>query len=184
MTHKSLGALGIASTTLLMALPATAQRGDCGGTQPTSWEIEVSGPEEPGRRLVVEGTVFEADGLTPVSGATVFVYHTDAEGYYSIAGEDESNARLCGVMKTDEKGRYRYSTIRPASYPNGGVPQHVHYVVWGEGISRQRSDLHFADDPMVSGRYRAGSPTWSRVQPVEEDDNGVFHVRKDIKLRG
>ena len=71
--------------------PAAAQnRGDCQGKQPRDWSITIAGPEEPGRRLFVEGRVLRSDGETPVAGATVFVFHTDSEGYYSPGGMDES----------------------------------------------------------------------------------------------
>ena len=134
-------AVGIALF-LIGGLPAAAQpdRGDCGGRKPEGWSVVVAGPAEPGARLVVEGRVLAADGESPVAGATVLVFHTDAEGYYSPGGMDEGNARLCGVMRTDEEGRYRFETIRPAHYATGGGPAaHVHYEVWGEGLSKQTS---------------------------------------------
>ncbi len=162
------------------AQSALGQRGDCRGAVATTWEIRITSPEEAGKPLTVSGTVFAADGETPLPGVTVFVYHTDAEGYYSPNGADESDARLCGVMKTDARGRYRFHTIRPASYPGTRIPQHVHFVVSGENLRTQRFDLHFEGDPSLRGRRSSGR--WAKIQPVTEMEDGGQQVLKDLRL--
>ena len=50
--------------------------------------IVVAGPDEPGERPVVTGRVI--DGTTPVVGASVYVFHTDANGDYApdLSGPD------------------------------------------------------------------------------------------------
>ena len=45
---------------------------------------------EAGAPLVVRGRVFAADGKAPVVGLTLYVYHTDARGFYS---ENDGNGR-------------------------------------------------------------------------------------------
>ena len=174
------------ATAAAVAVPAAAQnRGDCQGKQPEGWSITIAGPEEPGRRLVVEGTVFENDGTTPVAGATVFVFHTDDQGYYSPDGMEESDARLCGLMLTDAEGRYRFETIKPAHYATGGPPAHVHYRVWGPELPRQSFSLNFEGDPELGerGRDASANPTWASIRPAEEDEDGVLHVVRDLRLR-
>jgi protocatechuate 3,4-dioxygenase beta subunit len=56
--------------------------------------------KEPGTPLVISGRVVEPDGKTPVPGAMVYAYHTDAEGNYGRTGESgeagESHPRLRG----------------------------------------------------------------------------------------
>ena len=108
--------------------PATAQnRGDCQGRQAETWSITVAGPDEPGQRMVVEGRVLEADGVTPIAGATVFVFQTDNEGYYSPDGTEESDARLCGLMLTRRPtcttgSGARESTARASRSTSRGTP--------------------------------------------------------------
>ena len=46
--------------------------------------ITIAKKDEPGERMMVEGVV--TDGTNPIQGASVYVYHTDAEGKYA---EDE-----------------------------------------------------------------------------------------------
>ncbi|HSR49372.1 MAG TPA: hypothetical protein VLV83_01010 [Acidobacteriota bacterium] len=149
------------------------------------WSIVIPPKEEPGQPMVVEGQVFAEDGETPLQGVTVHVYHTDVEGYYSPGGRNESQHRLNGTMVTDAEGRYRFKTIRPAPYPGGEIPAHVHYVISGPGIARQTFELNFADDSILSESQRrrwTQQGTFSRVRPAERDASGVLHVRRDIRL--
>ncbi len=176
----------VVSSVTVCAAPAGAQnRGDCQGKQAETWSITLAGPDEPGRRLVVEGRVLASDGTTPIAGATVFVFHTDDRGYYSPGGMDEADARLCGLMLTDTDGRYRFETIKPAHYATGGPPAHVHYRVWGPDRPRQGFSLNFEGDPKLGerGRDASANPTWAAVRPMEEDDEGVLHVVRDLRLR-
>ena len=176
---------------LLVSLPGIpaveAQgRGDCQGRQAETWSLTIAGPDEPGQRMVVEGRVLAADGETGIAGATVFVFQTDAEGYYSPGGMDESNARLCGLMLTDAEGRYRFETIKPARYATGGgPPPHVHYRVWGPTISRQSMSLMFAGDPSLGERGQGASrnATWTTIRPVLVGSDGVLLVTRDLRLR-
>ena len=166
--------------------PAAAQnRGDCQGKQADSWSVTIAGPDEPGRRMVVEGRVLASDGETPIAGATVFVFHTDDAGYYSPGGMDESDARLCGLMLTDAEGRYRYDTVKPGHYATGGPPAHVHYRVWGPELTRQSFSLNFEGDPLLGerGKDASANPTWAAIRPAEEDDDGTLHVVRDLRTR-
>ena len=182
-------AMTAALATLLvgaLSAPAAAQnRGDCRGAEAKEWSIVVAGEDEPGQRMVVEGRVLENDGETPVAGATVFVFHTDAAGYYSPGGMDESDARLCGLMLTDGRGRYRFESVRPAHYATGGPPAHVHYRVWGPSIRRQNFTLNFEGDPKLGARGEDASanPTWATIRPLTEGEDGVLHVTRDLRLR-
>lgn len=166
--------------------PAAAQdRGDCRGQVAESSAIVITGPEEPGDSLVVEGRVLTADGKVGVPGVTVFVFHTDAAGYYSPGGMDESSARLCGLMLTDSAGRYRFDTVKPGHYATGGPPAHVHYRVWGPGVPRQSFTLNFEADPLLGerGENAASNPTWATIRPLEGDAASGLRVVRDLRLR-
>jgi protocatechuate 3,4-dioxygenase beta subunit len=94
----------------------------------------VAPPAEPGQRLEVKGVVYARDGRTPVPRASVYVYQTDARGYYrpddAMGNRDP---RLKALLRTDAAGRYSFTTIRPGSYPGSRVPQHIHYEVAADG---------------------------------------------------
>ncbi len=150
------------------------------------WKTVISSKDEPGEPLSVSGTVYKSDGKTPVEGVTVYVYHTDAEGYYRKGNNSSSNPRLHGTMRTNAEGKYEYRTIKPAAYPGGGNPAHVHYVISGKGYSEQYDELQFEGDrwlknPNLSASQR--TDTFLSVRPLTKDKDGVWRVVKDIRLK-
>lgn len=173
-----------------------AERYTASSDAPSS--ITVAGLDEPGKRLVVRGRTLE--GVTPVAGVSVYVFHTDTHGLYATdigdLNEAELYPRLHGALRTDSKGQYQYQTIRPGSYDNG--PSHVHYVVKAEGFEPLLLSLQFEDDPIVVGRRKFGiplvepesfklGPCKSRpdcvlTRPVKRDARGVSHVTRDIQM--
>jgi protocatechuate 3,4-dioxygenase beta subunit len=147
----------------------------------------MAGPNEPGTRLVVSGTVYDKTGTKPVPGLTLYAYHTDARGLYNERREN-NNPRLKAHVKTDAQGRFELRTIRPASYPGGGNPAHIHFeVVGGAGQPKQWVDsLHFSDDPYVTPKMREESRAKGRFATVltpQRDRNGVLHVTMRMRLR-
>jgi hypothetical protein len=51
----------------------------------------------------------------------LFVYQTDADGYYTRPRSNPRQARLRGSVTTDARGAYRIDTIHPGSYPDDDV---------------------------------------------------------------
>ena len=183
MSTRWRGSLAVAGAMALLAsLPGYAQpRGDCRGMRASGSHGVVAGADEPGERLWVEGRVVDRDGA-PLAGVEILVYQTGDDGYYSIDGRDERDARLCVVIVTGEDGTYSLDTIRPGAYPTGGVPEHIHFELRGAGLVRQRADLQFADDEKVSASRKRNLTPFSTVQPVERDDAGVWRARRDFRL--
>jgi protocatechuate 3,4-dioxygenase beta subunit len=160
--------------------------------------IVVAGREEPGERLVVTGRAM--DGTKPVAGAVVYIFHTDAKGFYipgrGDAAAAELSPRLRGGLRTDAQGQYRFETIRPGSYE--GLAAHVHYVVVAPGYKPRLFDLQFQDDPILVARREAGEPEIPvsirispcfksqpdiiAIRPVRRDAAGVWHVVRDLDM--
>lgn len=141
---------------------------------------------EPGVPLRVAGTVRGADGR-PVAGASIYVYQTDAAGYYRP--EDamgNRDPRLFALLRSDAQGRYAFTTVRPGPYPRGGVQAHVHYEVRAAGHADRVFELVFDDDPLVGERVRrqAALPgSFFAVRGVEKDPaGGPGRVTLDIQL--
>lgn len=166
----------------LLAGSAAAQRETtCRDREPAAASVEIAGPEEPGERLTITGRVLVGPDRTPSPGARVLAYHTDASGYYSDGGMDERNARLCGVLRADSEGRYRFETIRPAHYATGGPPAHVHFEVTLQDAPMRRFTLEFEGDPRL-GDQRAGE-RWETVRPVLDSGSGQLEVERDLWVR-
>ena len=96
------------------------------------WQTAIAMEGEPGEPLEMRGVIYRSDGKTPAPDVILYVYHTDAKGYYSPApgqAQGRRHGHLRGWMKTDREGRYRFRTIRPAPYPNARIPAHIHPIV-------------------------------------------------------
>ena len=149
-------------------------------------KITVASKEEPGERLIVTGQVFGPDGKTPLSGASVYVYHTDAKGLYSPGTNDNRNPRLRGYMRTDAQGRYEYNTIKPAPYPNNGPPAHIHYVVNAPGHQERIFEIVFEGDPKIDERMRAEAAKEGSafsIRNLTRDQQSVWRCAQDVKMR-
>ena len=136
--------------------------------------------------LEVSGTVYRADGHTPASGVLLYAYQTDARGVFPRRGaETGEHGALRGWARTDQSGRYRFLTIRPAPERGTGEPARIQMTVRPDGQRETLIDpVEFADDslltPAVRARRRgAGGP--GIVRPVA-DSRGVLHAVRDIVL--
>lgn len=137
---------------------------------------------EAGEPMIISGHV--TDGARPIKSASVFVYHTDAEGYYANHRFDNGDeARLHGAMRTDANGRYEYKTIRPRSYANTTFPAHVHYVVHADGYRDVFTEFNFEDDPNVTTAVREFNAARDRgIIKMTKDDKGVWRGIFDLAL--
>jgi protocatechuate 3,4-dioxygenase beta subunit len=153
-------------------------------TAPSTGALAPEG--EPGQRLEVRGVVYAADGRTPVAGASLYIYQTDARGHYrpddAMGNRDP---RLMALLRTDASGRYSFTTIRPGSYPGTRVPRHVHYEVGADGHGTRIFEIVFDDDPLVTDeiRGRAAEPgSVYSLRRVEARPSGVGLVVQDVVL--
>jgi protocatechuate 3,4-dioxygenase beta subunit len=149
---------------------------------------DVAPPSEPGDRLEVSGVVYASDGRTPVARASVYVYQTDARGYYrpddAMGNRDP---RLKVLLRTDAQGRYGYRTVRPGSYPGTRVPRHIHYEVAADGHGTRIFEIVFDDDPFVTAQIRedaARPASIYAVRRVEPAPAGGGRVVQDVVLPG
>jgi len=170
-------------TAMGFASVARAQR-DCASKLAETWEITIAGPKEKGQRIVVEGVVTGADGK-PLANVVVYAYQTDADGYYTR--EKNSNAvRLCGLMKTDERGRYRFHSIKPGSYPGSTIAAHVHFAVSGETFLLEFENDRFLTQQSVERdreEYKDLADTYRGIRPLETRDDGSLYCRRDFRVR-
>lgn len=107
---------------------------------------------EPGIPFLVRTTLLDPAGK-PAAGVQVFAYQTDRAGIYAAPGAADE-WRLKGWAVTDAQGRFEFRTIRPASYPEGGVPAHIHLIFTTDCCGRQASEMVFDDDPLITKAFR------------------------------
>lgn len=144
---------------------------------------------EPGRPLIVEGTVRWPDGSL-TDGVVIYAYHTNASGVYPrnarFAGQAaERHGMLRGWVRTGPDGRYRFATIRPGGYPDSDAPEHIHVHVLEPGrCTYYIDDVLFDDDPRLTPTKRKdlekGRGGGGVSKPVQRD--GLWTVTRDIEL--
>ena len=186
--------LGVFSACVLLSVAAVASAAERKVCAPTPENVEgpyylpdapfrerIATPETGGSKLTLTGTVFAQDCLTPLAGAVIDVWQTDASGEYDFSNK----FRLRGRARADSKGKYRVETIVPGRYRAGRTyrPAHIHLRVShseGRTLVTQiyfRGDLELGRDPFVLPAL---------IIPLEREKNeegeaylGVF----DIVLR-
>ncbi len=150
---------------------------------------------EPGTPLTVSGCIFRPDGETPAAGVILYVYQTDITGLYSpnraaaatAASFGAAGPRLRGYLKTGADGRYSFRTIRPAPYPEGTIPAHIHTQLWGKDVPPQWNlDLLFEDDPLVPAADRTASRAAGRFANVRmpvAGPSGVLEATLNLRIK-
>jgi catechol 1,2-dioxygenase len=119
----------------------------------TPEEAVAEAPARRGTPLILSGTVFAADCRTPLPGAFIEVWQTDARGVYG-PGQGRGEPRCCylqGLVKTDAGGRYSIQTIRPGHYrgEDAPPPAHIHFNVHYRETPGLLTEVFFAGDPYL-----------------------------------
>jgi hypothetical protein len=133
-----------------------------------------------GERLVVSGTVYGADCRTPLAGASLEVWQTNAAGEYGPG--NDACCYLAAALRTDRLGRYRFETVKPGHYRGEArpPPAHIHVEVRHPDAAGLLTELLFAGDP-----YLGPDPHGAVVAPapVPGADPPTLQARFDIVLR-
>lgn len=155
-----------------------------------------------GERIVLTGQVRDGNG-TPLSGQLIEIWQTNAAGRYAQA-EDVHDAPLdpnftgVGRCLTDDRGVYRFTTIKPGPYPwrnhvKAWRPAHIHFSLFGTAfVSRLITQMYFPGDPLFPYDPVMQSVTDERarqrmVASFDLDatvDQWATGYRWDIVLRG
>lgn len=172
--------LGVVVYGLLVSAPAQAAA--VGGTGPcaaaTSSAV-LTGEDENGEPLVVSGTVFAPDGVTPAPGVILYVYQTNARGLYSERRGEPP--RIRGWLRTDAQGRFRFTTIVPGAYPGGRQAAHIHTQLWGGGHAWQwNNDILFEGDPNLGEREQQRSAGLGRFAFIKPPRGAITF---DLRLK-
>ncbi|MFN2439725.1 MAG: hypothetical protein ABR503_11040 [Chitinophagaceae bacterium] len=153
-----------------------------------SWTDTLPDFNERGPKLEVSGTVYQPDGKTPAKDVVIYIYHTDQTGRYSTKGDEKGwgkrHGYIRGWMKTNNEGKYKFYTLRPASYPNSQIEAHIHPTIKEPGKSEYYIDAFvFDDDPFLTGNMRKKLENRGGdgiLKPRER--NGIWYAERNIYL--
>lgn len=172
--------------------------GNCEGCQaiyesPVAFEKlapEITLPDfnEQGPKIEISGIVYKRDGKTPAKNIVIYIYHTDQAGRYPIKGNETGWAKrhgyIRGWMKTNDKGEYKFNTLRPAAYPQRKDPQHIHVTIKEPDKNEYYIDDYiFDDDPLLppSERSKEGNKGSNGIIQLKTE-NGIGKAKRNIIL--
>ena len=155
-----------------------------------------------GERIIVFGRVRDANGR-PVPDALLEIWQANAAGRYRHDADShpaplDPNFSGGGRCATDDAGRYRFVTIKPAAYPwgngpNAWRPAHVHFSLFGTAFAtRLITQMYFPGDPLIARDPilnsipdpRARERLVARLDPDATEPEWALAYEFDIVLRG
>ncbi|REJ76339.1 MAG: hypothetical protein DWQ47_12075 [Acidobacteria bacterium] len=147
------------------------------------WKARLHKDGDAGERLLVEGTVYKEDGLTPAPDILIYFYHTDTEGLYGRR-DQHRHGRYRGWVLTDKNGKYGFYTIKPEPYPSRNNPSHVHMTVTGLKRKEDWADsILFEGDPLLNDRdYSAKKGGFKNVIELKKDAEGILRGTRNLRL--
>ena len=144
---------------------------------------------EPGTELQLHVRVLDAASAScdaaPVAGVEIYIWHTDAQGYYSGFGNpgdqrpdepyagvpnqnDLDNAeRFCrGAQVSDENGVVRFRTVFPGWY--NGRDIHVHFLALRRGSQARGREEYAGGDHLFTTQFYFDPELSDRVHKASE----------------
>ena len=182
---KSLCVFAVSYAAVPAGLACSSRQAEAQAQQPSA--IDIVTAQEPGTRIHISGTIFDPNGK-PVPGVKMFLYHTDATGYYSRPVNNPRQARLRGTLWSNASGQYSFKTIKPVHYGDvsSPPPMHIHvHLQAPDGPEHWVESFYFQDDP----RLRIENPTRQRelgrfanIISLASSDNGVLKAQRDFRI--
>lgn len=147
--------------------------------------IRGHGKRAEGAVIHLTGRILDLRG-EPVKRARVEIWQANTHGRYAHPSDVnpaplDPNFQGYAVQTTDKEGRYRFTTIKPGSYPadvNYTRPPHIHFEISGKksrlvtqmffpGEALNERDHLFQmvgkDSALVIGRVLPATPKWSLI---------------------
>ena len=123
--------------------------------------------------LAIELTILDsAEGGAPASAATVYVWHCDREGRYSMSSEGVTGENyLRGVQEADGDGRLAFTTIFPGAY--AGRWPHMHFEVYPD-----LTEATSAGTPRVTSQIALPEDTCEQVYATDGYDQSVTNMAR------
>jgi len=108
-----------------------------------------------GQVIRVQGVVLDETG-EPVPGALVDIWQANAAGRYDHEDDPalaplDPNFQGWGMVRTDDQGRYSFTTIKPGAYSvdaEWSRPPHIHFKVSRRGYHELTTQMYFAGESL------------------------------------
>jgi len=138
---------------------------------------------EKGETLVVSGKVVARNGR-PLAGVELDVWQCNADGKYD--NDDPNNPpkkdqyTLRGRLKTNDKGEYEFTTIKPVPYSIGQNqyrPAHIHLKASLPGYTLLTTQIYFHGD-----KYNKTDPWYKPAREIDPKPDAKKVLRATFKV--
>jgi len=146
------------------------------------FRTNLNATNQTGTFLAISGIVYGKDCKTPVSGATVDIWHADNSANYD---NTTSDFNFRGKVNTDSNGKYEFTSLVPGRYLNGSTyrPSHIHFRITADKHKELTTQLYFSGDPYInSDPWASDEDADERIITLTTDNNGNKSGTFDIKL--
>lgn len=138
-----------------------------------------------GEKLVISGSVYRAD-CTPLAGAMLNVWQTDADGEYG-PGHGTDDMRCCylmGSLRSDAQGRYQLITVKPGHYEGEPAPPpaHIHVEISHPEIGTTQTEIVFEGDQYLPQNLTGFHLVTLETVPASDQAAAYLHGTADIIL--
>jgi protocatechuate 3,4-dioxygenase beta subunit len=107
-------------------------------------------------KLMLTGTVFKSDGVTPAKDVILYICQADEDGEYILKYEnDKRYVYNRGWVITDAEGKYTFYTYIPGSYRHTRELRNINPIIKEAGKPEYAmNSLIFEDDPFLTKACR------------------------------
>ena len=137
-------------------------------------------------KLMITGTIYQSDGVTPAKDVILYISQPDEDGNYVLKRKDDKRyVHHRGWVKTDADGRYTFYTFIPGNFWKNREVKHIHPVIKEPGKTEvEMAPLLFDNDPFLGKACRkrmAKKGLDGNILKVEKKET-IWVTTKDIVL--
>ena len=147
----------------------------------------VPGFETQEEKLVISGTIYQSDGITPAEGVILYICQADDYGDYNskkIDGKRILKHQAC--IKTDANGNYTFYTFVPGTYWPTRDLQEIHGVIKAPHSNNAYAVPHFIfdKDPFLkkSCKKKIEKNALNNILTLKKQDN-IHIAKRDFVLQ-
>ncbi len=129
-------------------------------------------------KLMITGTVFESDGVTPAKDVILYISQPDEHGDYELKKENDKRYVVHRAwVKTDVDGRYTFYTFIPGNNTRFRELKHIHPIIKESGKPEYELNAFlFDNDPFLSKHCR------KRLEKKGIDSILVLEKKEDMYI--
>ena len=137
-------------------------------------------------KIIITGTIYESDGVTPAKNVVLTISHADEDGNFDLRKKDDKDYLYHkATIKTDVDGNYYFYTFIPGNDRRFNQLQEIFLLAKTEQeVEFIMPTLLFDQDPLLTKRCRKritkNSDLSHILKPKKVD--GLLKVKHDIIL--